>query len=293
MTAPAEGEAPEGGGHRSAAGRPRPAALHRYGQHHLVDPGTLNAILAMADVHKDDVVLEVGAAGGLLTRPLLERAAAVHAYEIDHRFLPALQELAEARSALRLHAGDALKDDLGALDPSPTALVANLAYSIAIPLIVRSLTELPSVRRWAVMVQKELGERLFARPRTKAYSAVSVLVQLRCRLEATRAVSRTVFSPPPRVDSSFVVFVRDEPGAIAPRDWKAIDRLVRAAFSQRRKLLTNSLVGVARGREPAVTAAEVRAALESLGLSDRTRPEELEPSRFPLLAERLDMLAQG
>ena len=82
---------------------------------------------------------------------------------------------------LVLHAGDALKADLAALDPPPTALVANLAYNIAIPLIMTTIAELPSVRRWAVMVQKELGERLFATPSTKAYSAVSVLAQLACR----------------------------------------------------------------------------------------------------------------
>ena len=135
----------------------------------------------------DDVVLEVGAAGGQLTRPLLERARLVHAFEIDRRWLPRLEELAAADPRLVLHAGDALKADLGALDPPPTALVANLAYNIAIPLIMTTIAELPSVRRWAVMVQRELGERLFAVPSTKAYAAVSVLTQLACRLEKVRA----------------------------------------------------------------------------------------------------------
>ena len=156
------------------------------------------------------MVLEVGAAGGLLTRPVLERARLVHAFEIDRRWLPRLEELAAAEPRLVLHAGDALKADLGALEPPPTALVANLAYNIAIPLIMTTIAELPSVRRWAVMVQRELGERLFAVPSTKAYAAVSVLTQLACRLEKARPVPASAFRPRPRVESSFVTFVRRE-----------------------------------------------------------------------------------
>ena len=152
---PAPGTAtarPPGAGDHSRP--PRPHAMRRYGQNHLVDKNILHAIVDQAAVGPDDVVLEVGAAGGLLTRPLLERARLVHAFEIDRRWLPRLEELAAADPRLVLHAGDALKADLGALDPPPTALVANLAYNIAIPLIMTTIAELPSVRRWAVMVQR-------------------------------------------------------------------------------------------------------------------------------------------
>ncbi len=201
------------GGGRAAGDRsrpPRPHALRRYGQNHLVDKNVLHAIVDQAAVSPDDVVLEVGAAGGLLTRPVLERARLVHAFEIDRRWLPRLEELAAAEPRFVLHAGDALKADLGALEPPPTALVANLAYNIAIPLIMTTIAELPSVRRWAVMVQRELGERLFAVPSTKAYAAVSVLTQLACRLEKARPVPASAFRPRPRVESSFVTFVRRE-----------------------------------------------------------------------------------
>ena len=175
-----------------------------------MDKNVLHAIVDQARVSPDDVVLEVGAAGGLLTRPMLERARLVHAFEIDRRWLPRLEELAAAEPRLVLHAGDALKADLGALEPPPTALIANLAYNIAIPLIMTTIAELPSVRRWAVMVQRELGERLFAVPSTKAYAAVSVLTQLACRLEKVRPVPASAFRPRPRVESSFVTFVRRE-----------------------------------------------------------------------------------
>ncbi len=157
------------------ADRARPRPLRRYGQNHLVDANVLRLIVEQAAVGPDDVVLEVGPAGGLLTRPLLERASVVHAVEIDRRFVPRLEELAAAEPRLRLHVGDALRLDLLALDPPPTALVANLPYNIAIPVVVTTVAGLPSLRRWGVMVQKELGQRLFAAPATKPDSAVSVL----------------------------------------------------------------------------------------------------------------------
>jgi 16S rRNA (adenine1518-N6/adenine1519-N6)-dimethyltransferase len=277
------GRTPGGGGKgRPAAGDrgrpPRPHALRRYGQNHLVDKNILHAIVDQAAVQPDDVVLEVGAAGGLLTRPVLERAGLVHVFEIDRRWLPRLHELAAADPRLVVHEGDALKSDLTALDPLPTALVANLAYNIAIPLLMTTIAGLPTVRRWAVMVQRELGERLFAKPSTKAYSAVSVQTQLACRLEKVRAVPASAFRPQPRVESSFVTFSR---AAEAPsaEEYASVVHLVRLAFGQRRKTLSNSLGGAAHagatlGRE------DVRAALRDLGLGESARPEELTPPQW-------------
>jgi 16S rRNA (adenine1518-N6/adenine1519-N6)-dimethyltransferase len=311
---------------------PRPKALRRYGQNHLVDGNILRAIVDQAAVGPDDVVLEVGAAGGLLTRPLLQRARLVHAFEIDGRWLPRLEELAAAQPGLRLHAGDALKADLGALDPAPTALVANLAYNIAIPLIMTTIVELPSVVRWAVMVQKELADRLFARPRIKAYAAVSVLTQLACRRESVRDVPPSAFRPRPRVDSSFITFVRRtaasgtdrareapgraaataqtteservrasattaeppplaaaEPPVLSPAAYAAMDRLVRQAFGQRRKMLGTSLAGAASGGLR-LTRGDVHRALERLDLPSTSRPEELTPGQWVKFAGALGWL---
>jgi 16S rRNA (adenine1518-N6/adenine1519-N6)-dimethyltransferase len=299
----------------------RPPAARRYGQHHLVDAGTLQAILALADVQPHDVILEVGAADGLLTRPLAARAAAVHAFEVDLRFGAALQALQAEVPGVQVHLADAMKADLGALTPAPTALVANLAYNIAIPLIVRSLDELPTIGRWAVMLQKELADRLFAAPRTKPYSAVSVLVQLCCELRARRAVPPTVFWPRPRVDSAFVVFERRHDASLAV--CRAVGPLVRQAFAQRRKMLANALAGAlppqaivappdalgadGSGAAPnegargwvrpraavaggAATREAVAGALTALGLPAAARAEELAPPQFVQLAQKLGWL---
>ena len=304
--------APHAGG-QAAGDRsrpPRPHALHRYGQNHLVDGNILRLIVEQAAVGPDDVVLEVGAADGQLTRPLLERARLVHAFEIDHRYASRLARLAVEHPNLAVHPGDALKQDLTALDPPPTALVANLAYNIAIPLIMTTIAGLPQMSRWAVMVQKELGDRLFAVPSTKAYAAVSVMVQLACRREAVRAVPATAFRPQPRVESSFVTFARRAPlepaegGAdaasgsgvaraapaksppLTPEAYAAMDQLVRLAFGQRRKVLTNTLAGASRGGVT-LSRDDVLGALDGLGLSPAARPEELAPPRWVDLAVAL------
>ncbi len=263
----------------------RPPARRRYGQHHLVDQGTLQAILSMARVSTDDVVLEVGAGDGLFTRLLVEQARLVHAFEIDRRFADRLTELAASRDDLRVHLTDALRSPLAELEPPPTALVANLAYNIAIPLLMRTIAGLPGLRRWAVMLQRELAERLFAAPRTKAYSAVSVITQLSCVLEAQRPVPRTVFSPRPRVDSAFVVFTR---AAARPAPEAAVlDALVRTAFRQRRKQLVNSLAGAAPPGGAPATRTAIEQALVALDLPATTRPEELAPATFVALAGAL------
>ena len=271
-----------------SAAHARPPARKRYGQHYLVDQGTLSAIVGMARLSSDDVVLEVGAADGLLTSRLVEVAGFVHAFEIDERFAGALGRLAAGRDDLRLYLADGLRYRLAELDPAPTAVVANLAYNIAVPLVMRTIAVLPTVRRWAVMLQRELAERLFAVPRTKAYSSVSVLVQLSCELEARRPVPRTVFAPPPRVDSTFVTFTRS--GRVPAGDAEVLDTLVRTAFGQRRKQIVNSLAGVAAHGGIALTRAEVVRALEALGLPATTRPEELAPPVFVALGRELGWL---
>jgi 16S rRNA (adenine1518-N6/adenine1519-N6)-dimethyltransferase len=243
------------------------------GQHFLVDENILGVIGRLAELEPEDVVLEVGPGVGVLTRYLAERVARVHSVEVDRSLEP---QLADLPANVELQWGDALRLDLGA--GSPTKLVANLPYNIATPLIVESLDGLATVRLWCVMVQREVADRLFAEPSTKAYGAVSVLVRLAAERTGFHPVSRNVFRPRPNVDSALVAFRRVE----LPADFLRVKRVVEAAFAHRRKTLPNSveLAGIADRRRAA-------AALAAIDRPPATRAEELAPQEFVALAEAL------
>jgi 16S rRNA (adenine1518-N6/adenine1519-N6)-dimethyltransferase len=243
------------------------------GQHFLVDENILGVIGRLAALTPDDVVLEVGPGLGVLTRYLAARVAHVHAVELDRSLEPRLRDIPHTT----LHWLDALALDPEALVPAPSKLVANLPYNIATPLVVESLDRLPSLEAWCVMVQREVADRFFASPRTKAYGAVSVLLQLAAERTGLHPVSREVFRPRPNVESALVAFRRTRPG-IPPR----VKQLVEAAFAHRRKTLANSLAlaGTA-SREQAA------AALERIGRSPAVRAEELRPPEFVALAAEL------
>ena len=253
-------------------------AKRELGQHFLVDENILGVIGRLAALHDTDVVLEVGPGLGVLTSYLADRVALVHAIELDRTLEPALRERLDDRTNVRLEFGDALRLDLAALDPPPTKLVSNLPYNIATPLVVESLDGLPRVELWCVMVQREVADRLFARPATKAYGAVSVLVQLVAERTGFHAVSRSVFRPRPNVDSALVAFRRIS----LPPDYRRIKAVVEDAFAHRRKTLANSLE--LSGRASRERAA---AALAAIGRGMGVRAEELEPGEFAALTEAL------
>jgi 16S rRNA (adenine1518-N6/adenine1519-N6)-dimethyltransferase len=254
----------------------------RLGQNFLTDTNLLDAIVRDAGLEPGDVVLEVGAGEGPLTKRLAAVAAHVHTIELDRGLEEALAPIA-ALPNVTLHWGDALRLDLAALEPAPTAVVSNLPYSIATPLIIRTIEELPSVRRWTVMVQREIADRLSAEPGRREYGAPSVLVQLACETKTLRSVNPSVFRPPPRVDSAVIGLRRIGPGANpATRD------LVRAAFAHRRKTLARSL-SIAR---PGILG-RVRATLPELGLRLETRAEAVKPLEFVELARGLPWKASG
>ncbi len=247
------------------------------GQHFLVDENILGVIGRLADLRPEDVVLEVGPGLGVLTRYLADRVEHVHAVELDQSLEGPLRESLEGRENVDLVFGDALGLDLATLSPAPSKLVANLPYNVATPVVVESLEGIPSLQHWCVMVQREVADRFFASPRTKAYSAVSVLVQLATRKVGFHAVAPTVFRPRPRVESALVAFVRIEGpplGTVRP--------VVDAAFAHRRKTLANSvaLSGLAR-------RDEAEAALAEVGKSANVRAEELAPPEFVALAAAL------
>jgi len=243
------------------------------GQHFLVDENILGVIERLADLGPQDIVLEVGPGLGVLTRFLSERVAHVHAVELDRSLEPHLRDLPR----VDLHWGDALRLDLAALEPPPHKLVANLPYNIATPLVVESLGGLPALDTWCVMVQREVADRLFAAPRSKAYGAVSVLVQLTAARTGFHAVSREVFRPRPNVESALVAFRR-----VARGPARSVRRVVDGAFAHRRKTLPNSLA--LAGVAPRAGAAN---ALVAIGRDPSARAETLSPAEFVALAEAL------
>jgi 16S rRNA (adenine1518-N6/adenine1519-N6)-dimethyltransferase len=248
----------------------------RLGQNFLADPNLLDAIVRDAALVPDDVALEVGAGEGVLTERLAAAAAHVHAVELDRGLEDVLAPVA-ARPGVELHWGDAMDLDLGGLRPAPTAVVSNLPYAVATPLILRTIEELPSVRSWTVMVQREIADRLRAAPGSRTYGSPSVLAQLACEVRLVRTVDPAVFRPRPRVESAILGLRRTGPGAdAATRD------LVRAAFAHRRKSLARSLEHVRPGSlEPA------RQALAALGLPEDARAEALSPEELRALAKGL------
>jgi 16S rRNA (adenine1518-N6/adenine1519-N6)-dimethyltransferase len=171
--------------------------------------------------------------------------------------------------------------DLSALTPPPTKVVANLPYGIAASVILRTIEQLPSVRSWVVMVQREVGERLAAAPGTPAYGIPSVLAQLACEVRVLRPVARTVFRPVPNVDSVLVGLDRRGDGSVDP----LVRALVHDAFTHRRKALAGSLA-LAAGAAPDVRA-RAREALVELGHPADERAERLSPEEFRALAAKL------
>lgn len=243
-----------------------------YGQHFLADRNILDVIGRLGDLKADDVVLEVGPGQGVLTRYLADRVGHVHAVEIDRALEP---ELSDLPANVDVVFGDALQLEL---PQDATKLVANLPYNVATPLVVESLDGLPNVALWCVMVQREVADRFFAEPGTKEYGAVSVLVQLAAERTGFHPVSRTVFRPPPNVDSALVAFRRTE----LPANFVRLKEVVTAAFAHRRKTLPNSLALAGL-----TSRDEAAKALGAIGRPPETRAEALAPPEFLGLTDAL------
>jgi 16S rRNA (adenine1518-N6/adenine1519-N6)-dimethyltransferase len=248
----------------------------RLGQNFLADPNLLDAIVRDAELQPGDVVLEVGPGEGVLTERLAERVAHVHAIEIDRGLEAALEPVA-SRPNVSLVWADAMRAELDGLEPAPTAMVANLPYSVATPLLLRTIEGLPSIRRWTVMVQREIADRLRAAPGSRTYGSPSVVAQLACEVKLVRSVDPAVFRPRPRVDSAILALRRTGTGADP-----ATRALIRAAFAHRRKSLARSLEHARPG-----SLAAARRALAELGLPEDSRAEALAPADFAALCEKL------
>jgi 16S rRNA (adenine1518-N6/adenine1519-N6)-dimethyltransferase len=254
------------------------------GQHFLVDDNVVGRIIALAALVGDEHVLEVGPGIGTLTVALCAAAGAVTAIERDGRLLGILGETAERCGNLRTIHGDALDvtaADLEGPDGPPTALVANLPYSVAATVVLQFFETIPSLRSATVMVQAEVADRMMAVPGTKEYGSYTVKLALYARPAGRFAVAPTCFLPPPRVDSAVLRLERVEPTA-SPEAIVRAARAADASFVQRRKTLRNSLSSAL-----AAPPAAIEVALAAAGLDAGLRAETLPPEAFIGLGARL------
>lgn len=268
---------------RELAARLGVTPTKKLGQNFVHDPNTVRRIVAAADLSPDDVALEVGPGLGSLTLGLLPAARHVHAVEIDPVLAGALprtvaDHATEYAARLMVHQADALRltaADLG--EPAPTALVANLPYNVAVPVVLHLLAELPTLRRGLVMVQKEVADRLTAGPGSRIYGVPSVKLAWYATARPAGRVPPNVFWPVPNVDSGLVAFTRREPPRADVRR-EVVFAVIDAAFAQRRKTLRAALAGWAGGPDRAASA------LVTAGIDPGTRGEALTVEQFAEIA---------
>ncbi len=251
-------------------------ARRSLGQNFLLDMNLTRRIARAAELPSGATVIEIGPGPGGLTRALLETGAGrVIAIERDARCIAALEELKTVYpDRLEVVAGDALDLDIAAQAGGPARIVANLPYNIATPLLIGWLRRIDAFDGLTLMFQKEVAERIVARPGSKSYGRLSVITQWRCKVEILFDISPRAFVPPPKVTSTVVRFIPlAEP--LAPARMEDLERVTRAAFGQRRKMLRSSLKTL---------TSDPTSLLEACGIDPTARAEELRVEDFCALA---------
>lgn len=261
------------------------------GQNFVNDPGTVRKIVRNAGVQAGEQVLEIGPGLGSLTLALLEAGAQVSAVEIDPPLAQALPTTAQARfpeAKLQVFTADALTiTGPESIDgATPTRLVANLPYNVAVPIVLTVLEKLPSIQTVLVMVQAEVADRLAATPGNKIYGVPSAKVAWYASARRTLTIGRNVFYPVPNVDSALVkIERRPQPDTAATRE--QVFAVIDAAFAQRRKTLRQALAGLAG------SAGAAQEALERAGVSPTARGETLDIDQFAAVAQQLNAASAG
>ena len=256
---------------------------HSLGQNFIYDEDLLAALAEAAGVSQEEDVLEIGPGAGSFTKHLCDRAGRVLSLELDERLIPLLEAFMAGRENFRLVQGDVMTVDLKALTEdlkAPFAIVANIPYYITTPLILRLLSAGLPLSRMALMVQKEVADKILARPGDDGWGPLSVRCQYACEPRLAMDVPASCFTPRPKVDSAFVVLpFRKEP-AVRVRDENDFFRMAGAAFALRRKTMINALCAafhLERDR-----AAEMMAAA---GLDEKIRGERLTMEQLGTLAD--------
>jgi 16S rRNA (adenine1518-N6/adenine1519-N6)-dimethyltransferase len=263
---------------RELAGRLGVRPTKTLGQNFVHDANTVRRIVRAAGLDPSDVAIEVGPGLGSLTLGLLPAVARLYAVEIDPVLAAALPATVGHDPRLTVITADALRLSGAAFDEPPTALVANLPYNVAVPVVLHLLATLPSLRHGLVMVQKEVADRLAAGPGSKVYGVPSAKLAWYAGARQAGRVPPSVFWPVPNVESGLVAFARHEPPAAVPRE--EVFAVIDAAFAQRRKTLRAALSGWAGG--PAA-AADI---LVKAGVDPGLRGEQLTVEQFAMIASR-------
>ncbi|HEV2110190.1 MAG TPA: 16S rRNA (adenine(1518)-N(6)/adenine(1519)-N(6))-dimethyltransferase RsmA [Gammaproteobacteria bacterium] len=250
-------------------------ARKRFGQHFLHDQRVIGKILAAIAPRPGERLVEIGPGLGAITLPLLERCGVLTAVELDRDVIPQLAAAAAGKGELRIIQGDALDTDLSALAPEggKLRLVGNLPYNISTPLLFHFLEHAQRVADMHFMLQKEVVERMAAKPGGKEYGRLTVMLAARCRVEPLFHIGSGAFRPPPKVESSFVRLTPHQSPPFPIPDPRRFAAIVTQAFSHRRKTLRNALAGL-------VDEDGIRAA----GIDPKARPEILSAADFAHLS---------
>jgi 16S rRNA (adenine1518-N6/adenine1519-N6)-dimethyltransferase len=246
----------------------------RFGQHFLVDQDIIAAIVDAIHPQSADLLVEIGPGLGALTAPLLARVNHLHVVEIDRDVIAHLRQT-YSNDTLTVHEGDALEFDFGALaagdDRPGLRVVGNLPYNISTPLLFHLAGYAPRIIDCHFMLQSEVVERLVANPGVKAYGRLSVMLQYRFQMERLLEVPPEAFDPPPKVDSAIVRMIPKQASEQAAVDVNLLSEVVTQAFSQRRKVLRNTLKGRATEEQMAEAGIDSRSRAEEVPLKNYVR----------------------
>ena len=257
-------------------------ASHRLGQNFLISPGVVRAVVEAAEIEPGDRVLEIGPGIGTLTQGLLEAGAEVTAVELDKKLPAVLAETLKGYEHLNVVQGDILKTDIAALmGGAPFKVAANLPYYITTPILLSLLEQKLPITRIVTMVQREVAERMTAPPGGRDYGALSVAVQYYTEPEIVLDVPPNCFLPAPEVESAVIVCAVRQTPAVTVKDEKVFFRVVKAAFGQRRKTLSNALKTTGAPKE------QIEAALAAAKVDAARRGETLSLAEFAAVADGL------
>ncbi|MBT2759373.1 16S rRNA (adenine(1518)-N(6)/adenine(1519)-N(6))-dimethyltransferase RsmA [Mesobacillus foraminis] len=261
------------------------------GQNFLIDTNILNRIVDHAGLTDETAAIEIGPGIGALTEQLARRSKKVVAFEIDQRLLPILQDTLSPYQNVKIIHKDILKADVHEMISQELAefkdimVVANLPYYVTTPIIMKLLEEKLPIRGIVGMLQKEVADRIAARPGTKEYGSLSIAIQYYTKAETVMVVPKTVFMPQPNVDSAVIrLTLREEP-AVKVKDESFFFQVTRASFAQRRKTILNNLTSqLPDGKQK---KEEIVSALKEAGIEESRRGETLSLEEFGLLSDAL------